>query len=437
MNLGLWISRRLRLRTGGSSATGVVIAVTGVALALMVMELTLAVVTGFKNEIRRKLMAFDALVSVYGPYDYDSGITSTAFTVDDDIRRAIDEGIQAVPDLSVPVYTSASVRQAGIIKPDAADDFRALMFVGREPDGDFGFERENIVEGTFPDYADPENTNSIVISISTAAQLVLTVGDKVYSTFFIPDPHGGDGRIKTRRHTIAGLYDSNFGEYDNTVVYASIEALRRVADLDSLSATEIDLRIPYDHSSAPPSEETIDRLAQSIQTSIVDAAARGLSQVHPVSALTSSGAQYFSWLSLLDTNVIVILILMICVTGFTLISSLFILILERVSTIGILRALGADKAMVRRIFVSMALRLVGAGMIIGNILGIGIILTQRATGFLPLDPEMYYLSTVPMEFSLTDILTLNIGTVFVGWLILILPSRLASGVDPAKTMRYQ
>lgn len=162
-----------------------------------------------------------------------------------------------------------------------------------------------------------------------------------------------------------------------------------------------------------------------------------LSEVYPVTDILETGAVFFNWLDLLDTNVVVIFILMIAVAAFTLISSLFIIILDRVTTIGILRSLGASGQAVNRIFIFVALRLVGLGMIIGNALSIGIIALQRATHFLKLDPDMYYLNYVPLEFNWTTILMLNTGTAVAAWLILILPARLAARVDPASAMRYE
>ena len=145
---------------------------------------------------------------------------------------------------------------------------------------------------------------------------------------------------------------------------------------------------------------------------------------------------YFNWLALLDTNVVVIFILMLCVSGFTLISCLFILILERVKTIGILRSFGAKKSMVRRIFIYMAMRVVIIGLIIGNLIGIPLLLLQLHYHIVPLNPEMYYLDTVPVEINIWYLVALNIGVVASAWLILVLPSHLASAIDPAKTVNY-
>lgn len=198
--------------------------------------------------------------------------------------------------------------------------------------------------GEWPDYASDSCDNKIVISAPTAQALGLGVGDRVYSTFFI------DGNVKMRRHTIAALFQSNFGEYDKTVAYASLRGIQKVAGLDSLGGNRLDIR--------GVQLEEIATTAERLQAGLIsDAAAGRLDQYYPVDSVLRTGALYFNWLSLLDTNVTVIFILMLSVAGLTLISSLFILILERVTMIGVLRAMGATKPFIRRIFIDMAMRL--------------------------------------------------------------------------------
>ena len=378
MNTSFWIARRLRLRGVGGSTTGVVIAVAGVALALIIMEFTLAIVVGFKDGIHSRLMGLGAQ------------------------KRAL--------------------RQPALLKTD--NDFEGLVFLAQSPDADFSFEKSNIVAGDWPDYASDSCDNKIVISVPTAQALGLGVGDRVYSTFFI------DGNVKMRRHTIAALFQSNFGEYDKTVAYASLRGIQRVAGLDSLGGNRLDIRgIQLDE---------VATRAERLQAGLIsDAAAGRLDQYYPVDSVLRTGALYFNWLSLLDTNVTVIFILMLSVAGLTLISSLFILILERVTMIGVLRAMGATKPFIRRIFIDMTMRLAGLGMVIGNVVGIGLLLLQKYTHAVPLDPDMYYLNSVPVEINVWAFVALNIGVAVVTWVILVLPARLASSIDPAKTVKYE
>lgn len=411
MNVSYWISKRLRLRGEGGSATGVVIAVAGVALALVIMELTIAVVLGFKNGIRNKLMGFDAQINVEAPYGSTDGILH--------ITPELTEFVsQQMPGTDL----RATLRQPALLKTDS--DFHGLVFIAQSPDADFSFERSNIVAGEWPDFAADSCDNKIVISQQVADALGLSVGDRVFSTFFV------DGDIKMRRHTVAALYKSDFGEYDYNVAYGSLRAMQKVAGLDSTACHRLDIRGIDVDNIAPE--------AARLQQAFIDATVNGtFADLYTVDNVTHTGAVYFSWLELLDTNVVVIFLLMLAVAGLTLVSSLFILILDRVRLIGILRAIGASKVTVRRIFIDMAMRIVGLGMIIGNVLGLGVLLFQQSTHFVKLDPQMYYLSFVPVEFNVTAIVCLNIGVAVAAWLILILPARLASTIDPAKAMSYE
>ena len=206
--------------------------------------------------------------------------------------------------------------------------------------------------------------------------------------------------------------------------------LQRVAGIDSIAGNRIDIR-----GFAP---DDIAAAADKLQSTLVDEAAAGkLDQYYPVDTVLRTGILYFNWLSLLDTNVTVIFILMICVAGLTLVSSLFILILERVPMIGVLRAMGASKSFVRSIFIDMAMRIVGLGMIIGNVAGISLLLLQKYIQAVPLDPDMYYLDSVPVEIRPWAFVALNAGVIVIAWLILVLPARLASSIDPTKAINYE
>ncbi len=417
MKFEYWLSHKLQLRKGAkpSTSTGVIIAVAGVALALMVMEISLAVAVGFKNEIQRKVMGFDAPISVLPAYNYQTAESAQSIHLSDTLQNIITSTIPGAQIVE-------TVKRHAILKTD--NDFAAVQCIGQGETHNFDFEQGNIIEGQFPDYASGAADDSIVISRPLANTLLLELGDKVYMYFF------ADGEVKTRRAFIAGLYESNFGEYDNNIIYASINRLQRLSN-DTTAVSSIDIE------GITNPEEIVQR-SETLQNVLIDSYRTGdIKEVYPVNNVLNSGAIFFNWLDLLDTNVVIIFILMLCVAMFTLISSLFIIILDRVPTIGILRALGASKRSVARIFVNIAMRLVGMGMLIGNVIGIGLIIVQQHTHFLPLNPQMYYLSYVPVELDWLSIILLNIGLLVGAWLTLILPAQLAARIDPAQTMRYE
>ncbi len=419
MNISYWIASHLRIRGGGErhgSTTGVVIAVAGIALALIVMEFTLAIVVGFKDGIRYKLSGFESQIVVSGAYDPATGSQASFIRRDSCIEDII---YNVMPDAKI----STALRVPGILKTD--NDFEGIVFFGKDGCSESGFERSNIVGGEWPDFSADSTRNMIVISAITANALGLDTGDKVYSTFI-----SENGDVKIRRNLIAGIFESGFGEYDRTTAYASSSSLRGICDLDSMTGTSIEI--------SGIGEDMIDPMSALLQERLIENATDGrIEEIYPVSNVHQSGAMFYNWLSLLDTNVVVIFILMLCVAGFTLVSSLFILILERVRTIGILRAIGASRKTVRRIFMIMAMRIVALGLLIGNVVGVGLLLLQSHFHIIRLNPEMYYLKYVPVEIEPLHFLLLNVGVFVVAWLIMVLPAHLASDIDPAKTMRYE
>jgi len=404
----------MRLGTDGT-AVGTVIAVTGVALALTVMELTLGIVVGFKDEIKRKLMGFDAQISIESSYDPYTRTQAATITPSPELMEII---AKEAPEAESRLV----LRLPGILKTDT--DFEGIVFIGQSPESDFSFERGNIVEGSWPDYTADSCRNDIVISRATASALGLSLGDKVYSTYIV------DEAVKMRRNTVAAIFEADFGEYDRTVAYASLASLQSIANLAPDEGNRLDLRgLP---------EDRIAPVASGIEAAMMVAMSDGrLDAYYPLQTIEQSGAVYFNWLSLLDTNVAVIFCLMLCVASFTLVSSLFILVLDNVPAIGILRSIGASRSLIRSIFVDLGMRIMLRGMTIGNILGLGLLLIQKYTRVIPLDPEAYYLNCVPVEIRPWGFIALNIGVAAVAWLVLWIPARTAASVDPAKTINFE
>jgi len=409
-------SPEVKDETAGGSRTGAVIAVAGVACALTVMILTLGIARGFNHAIKAKLSGFEPTISVSAPYSYLTGEVSEFVTADDSLSRII---TATVPD-ATQVLT---LKQPAIIKTE--DDFSAIVINTYGPTHNYTFERSNIVKGSLPDFNTPSSDTTLVISSTVADRLGVDVGDKLTVCFFIGD------NIKMRRYRLKGIYSSGFGDYDAIVAYGSLHAMQRLNRVDSLTGTAVEIFAPH------MERQQIATVAEKLQQALLLRAQEQMRpQVEVVNNITSTGAMYLNWLDLIDTNVVVIFALMCCVAALTLVSSLFIIILDRIPTIGILRALGASKPAVRRIFVRIALRLVMAGMLIGDAVALGFGWIQRTFGLIKLDSDMYYLSTMPFEFDFTAIALTNIGVLLMAWLVLILPARLASTISPARVMRY-
>ncbi len=418
MNFPLFIARRLKL-TGNSDkeslSAGTLIAVAGVALAVLVMILAMAVVLGFKQQIREKVTGFDAQITVT-PYSQPAECNDQAFiTLDGKMTGLLRE---VLPEAEI----SLTLKQPGIIK--TPDNFVGLVFKGFDSGHDWEFVKKNLTGGEVPDYSDTGNNNRIVVSSTTAKALGLGLGDRVNTYFFTA------GNLRARKFEIAGIYDSKFGEYDKLYAFAPLGTLQRIAVADSLSGTAVEIR--------KLDQKRIESLSEQLQGNLTSALYRGeLEEFHLVENVRQIGAIYFNWLDLLDTNVAVILILMACIAAVTLISSLFIIILDRVRSIGILKALGATNSQIRRIFVYAVQRLVLSGMVIGNVLALALEFVQYRFHLLPLNPESYYLSYVPVRIDWGYLLLLDAGILLLSVLVLVLPSHLAATVSPAQTMKYE
>lgn len=413
-----FIASRLRLSTGSrGSSIGTVMAVSGIALAMVIMMATICIVTGFKHEITRKITGFDAHVSIYPAQSSDA---------DSDIDRG-DDYITYSPQLKAIVDSTAmfervelSLAKPAMLKTD--DNFEGIVVRGIVPGRSADFITSAISEGEWT--PSPDSPNSTALSRITANRLGLNVGDRVFAHFFTPEG------VRTRRLSVDAIYDTHFSDYDRLYAFVPVALTQSIAGVDSLSGNRLDLYL------TDPSD--IDGSAMALRDDMMRAAFSGrLDGLYRLSTVTSEGMMYFNWLALLDTNVVVIMILMALVSGFTLVSSLFIIILERVRMIGLLKALGATDGALRRIFTILGRRLVFAGMAIGNILGLTLMWLQLRYRLLPLDPEAYYLDFVPVEVNFWSILLLNAGVFLIAWAVLLIPGRLIASVSPARSMRYE
>jgi lipoprotein-releasing system permease protein len=279
-----------------------------------------------------------------------------------------------------------------------------------------------MVEGVILKFSSKASSNKILISKMTADKLKLKLGDKVF-TYFIDN-----NDVRARKFNIVGIYQTNLTRFDKIICFCDLYTSVKLNgwDEDQVSGAELTVK---DYEQLDKVEDdvvkyinrTLDKYGETISSSTVE-------QMNP---------QIFTWLDLLDLNVWIILALMICVAGITMISGLLIIILERTNMIGVMKALGARNRTIRHTFLWFAVFIIGRGMLWGNIVGIGFIALQYYTGIVSLDPATYYVSTVPVEFNFLIILAINIATLIVSVLALIAPSYLISFIHPAKSMRYE
>lgn len=414
-DLPVYLASRLPLRSrtrGGT--TGVVVAVTGIALSVIVMLISISVMHGFRNEIRSKIIGFDSQITVAPrPTQYDTEAPTLTLAEMEDV-------ISSLPDGATATLTA---RQPAIVK--TPDNFSGVIVKGVDTGYDWSFIRSNLVEGTVPDFSADSTLYDIVLSRTLADNLGLSLGDKV-DTYFL-----GNSTYRTRRLKIAGIYDTHFAEYDKNVVFATLPMIRRVGNIDPSRGALLEIN-------GLGSDDDISFHAGQISAMLMDRIYTGDNdRSYIVVDIMESAALYFNWLALLDTNVAVILTLMAILASLTLVSSLFILVLRRVGTIGILKALGASNRLVRQTFVLLTLKLLAIGLAAGNAVALGLILIQKTTGIVPLDPEAYYLDHVPVEISWTSVAILNGATALIAFCVLLLPSAIIATIKPARVINYE
>lgn len=419
MLLSAYIGQRLSLRPGSGkrASAGTFVAVTGITLAIVIMAIAIAVVTGFKKEIQEKVVGFNSEIAIYPADSYSDSLYTSGLTLNSEL-------LDIIADIAPEAKAELMVRQPAILKTDSA--FQGIVLKGMTPGAGTDFLNKSMVAGEAVLTSEGKDSllNTIVISQNMADALGLNIGDRVNTHFLL------DNNVRTRKLTISGIYNTYFSDYDKLYAFAPIEFLQRFNHIDSLTGNALELR-GIDIGRIP---DISSRLEAEL---IMDAARQNRTSSYHITDVLETNALYFNWLDLLDTNVAVIIILMTIVSAFTLISSLFIIILERVNMIGLMKALGATNSLIRKIFIYMSERLVIRGIIIGDILAIGIILLQQHTHFLHLDPEAYYLSYVPVEFNWWYLALLNIGVIIVSCAVLIIPSAAISRMTPAKTLRYE
>lgn len=415
MNFALYTARKIYNDKGDKrqvSRPAIRIATAGVAIGLAVMILSASVVMGFKHTIRDKVIGFGCNITV-----------TNFLALQDDSHCPVsmnDSIIDVLKNIDGVKHVQRYAMKQGILKTQ--NDFMGVMFKGVAEDYDTTFIHNNLVEGIVPKFSSESGSNKILISKTTADNLGLKLGDKVFAYFI----DGND--VRARRFDVAGIYQTNLAKFDKVICFCDLYTSVKLNgwEKDQASGAEITL-------------ENYDRL-ETVEKSIVKKINRTTDkygETYSSETVEQMNPQIFTWLDLLDLNVWIILALMVCVAGITMISGLLIIILERTNMIGIMKALGARNKTIRHTFLWFAVFIIGRGMLWGNIMGTGLIALQHFTGIVTLDPTTYYVNTVPVEFDFIIIAAINIATLIVCVVALIAPSYLVSFIHPAKSMRYE
>lgn len=415
MNLPLFIAKRIYSDNDAQqkvSKPAIRIATAGVAVGLAVMIVSVCIVLGFKHTIRDKVIGFGSHITV-----------ANFMTIHGNGKRPIainDSMTKVLRSVNGVRHVQRYALKQGILKTDS--DFLGVAFKGIAAEYDTTFIHNNMVSGCIPTFSDETSHNKIVISKIMADMLKIKTGDKVFAYFIDND------NVRMRRFLVSGIYQTNLTQYDKTICFTDLYTAVRLNGWNNDQVTGAEI-IVNDFNKVNDVED--------ILVSKVNRTTDSYGETYSSETIQESNPQIFSWLDLLDLNVWIILALMLCVAGFTMISGLLIIILERTNMIGVLKALGAKNKTIRKTFLWFAVFIIGKGMIIGNVIGLGLVIIQNVTGMVTLDPSTYYVKTVPVEINIPLIVILNIATLLISVFVLIAPSFLISRIHPAKSMRYE
>jgi lipoprotein-releasing system permease protein len=418
MNFAFYIARRSSLsHDGQKNSPAIKVAIIAVALSVAVMLAAISIVLGFKEQIIDKISGFNSHITLYKTTSNDA-----ADSMDDSLTTLTPTLLGILNDEEYVTDVDLELSVPAVLKTDS--DFKGIYLRGNSSDIQNNFIKNNIVSGVYPDYSKEENNDKVVISDKVAKTLNLKAGDKI-PTYFI------SSQIKVRPLIVAGIFNTHFEFYDDLFAYASISMLQKVNDISSENKGST-IRVMTDDFSRL--DEYTFRLNQRLVRAYTG---NELFVTYHIDNALNQSASHLAWLALLDTNVMVILILMTLVACVTLISGMLILIIDKVSLIGILRSLGTSSANIRRLFIFLAMRIAFLGLIIGNVVMLALLYAEKIWHFIPLDAESYYINFVPVKIDWMSILLLNVGIIIIVFLTLLLPSMYASRISPTEAMRYK
>ncbi len=410
MNYELFLAKRITTAKHYKSSVSspiIKIAITAIALGMIIMLITISSVFGLQYKIKEKISGFNGHIQITNYEDNNSQITITPISIEQEFYPTF-TAIEGVKN----VQTFAT--KGGIIRTKT--DFEGVIFKGVDSEYDWSFFKTYLTQGTLLSISD-ETSNLVLISELTADRLDLKVGDK-FNLFFMKDDLNKASNVRVL--SIAGIYNSGFKDFDENYVLGDIKHIQRLNKWkpNQIGGFEVLLE-DFDKL-----EEKGDEIYKEVTATLN---AQTISEKYPA---------IFDWLQILDTNIIVIISIMILIAGINMITALLVLILERTQMIGVLKALGSSNWSIRKIFLYNAAYLIAIGLFWGNLIGIGLLLIQKYFGVVKLDPENYYVSEAPVYLGIEYILILNVGTLVLCLFMLLIPSYIVSKISPVKAIKF-
>lgn len=394
------------------SPPAVRLAIAGVALGLAVMILTVAIVVGFKQEIREKVVGFGSHIRI-------SAFSSNT-TYETPPIQFSDRLSQLLSDDEEIVRIEPYATKPGIFKTD--DHYMGIVMKGVMPGYDWSFFASYLTEGSLPQLTDSIVSDRILISQAIASKLGIKAGDDVLA-YFVQDE-----AVRARKFIVEGIYKTDLSDFDNLFVIGDTRQVQRLNAWYPDQYSGVELRVAH--------YDKLDDTTYRLYTQLLMTPDK-YGQHYYTQSVQELNPVFFGWLDLLDMNVWVIIILMSVVAGFTMISGLLVIILENASMIGVLKSLGASNRSIRTIFLNLSAFLVGKGLLWGNVVGVTLCLVQKYFHLLKLNPEAYYIPYVPIELNVWHVVLLNVGSLIVSMLMLVGPSYIVALIRPAQTVKYE
>lgn len=410
MKFELFIANRLKagynMKESSNSMPSIGIAVLGMTLALVIMIFSIVIVCGFKKEISNKIYSLDAHIKITKPA-YTQSRNSTALLLSDDLTEQV---------LSINNVKSICLigEKPAVLKTN--DSFKGVIYKGVADNFDWSYIKNTLIDGRIPSDS-IKGVSEVVISNHISKELNLSIGDKV-PTYFI------DNKIKARNSIITGIYNTDFEDFDNIFIIGNI---RQIQSINQWNTNQGDyIAVSCDNTGN----------IKQVNDNIKELLANEFYQ-YEATNIVDNNASYFTWLDLLDMNVVIILIIMIIVSSFTLISCLLMIVLERINMIGILKTLGTSNYSIRQIFIITTNRLIWKALILSNFIAIALCYIQDKYHIIKLNPEAYYIEYVPVDINWTYIIAFNIAVIIISYLSLLVPSHVISTIEPKKTILFE
>lgn len=410
MNLEYFIAKRLitaKDYKSSISAPIIKIAISAIAIGMVMMIVSVATGVGLQQKIREKISAFNGHIIISNYDNNQSEVTLVPIAKNQDFYPKF----KSVSGIS---HVQVIASKAGIIRTENA--FEGIIFKGVDKDYQWDNIKEYLISGKLPDFSKGVNSD-VLISQFLADRLNLKVGDS-FNTFFIKEDQGQLPNI--RRLKITGIFNSGFQEFDATYIIGDIRHIQRINKWSPNEVGAFEVFVSDFNNIKAKGEEVYEQTSSTLDTKTI----------------IEKYSYIFEWLQLFDFNIIVILVVMILVATINMVVALLVLILERTQMIGILKALGANNWSIRKVFLYNAFYLIIKGLFWGNLIGILLLLIQQYFGLIKLNPENYYVNQAPVYFSLGYILLLNLLTVAVCFLVLLIPSYIITKISPVKAIRY-